>query len=81
MGMASPAIPTVRVVANVNNRTWPTRNISTSAHPDHQWKQHVQAPKQAPKNEYHTVQAGATGAGPFRNGLKTIYIPGYTGPL
>lgn len=80
MTSSTVSLPTVRIVPNANSRVWPTRNISTAAHPQAQWKQHIQASKQAPANEYHTCQAGLTGAGPFKNGLKTIYVPAYTGP-
>jgi hypothetical protein len=77
---ASVAIPTVRVVAYNHSSTMPEVNISTAAHPQLQWKPYQQAPKQAPAHEYPTFQAGLTGAGPFKNGLRTIFISGYTGP-
>ena len=73
-------IKTVRIVAQQHNNAWPTVNVSTSPHPQSQWKTYTQAPKGAPQHEYPTFQAGLTGAGPFRNGLTTIYVPGYTGP-
>lgn len=73
-------IPTVRVVAYAHSNTMPEVNVSTAAHPQTQWKQYQQAPKAAPAHEFPTFQAGLTGAGPFKNGLRTIYIPGYSGP-
>jgi len=76
----------VRVIANssVDRATrCKTVNISTAPHPQHQWKAMLQATGPAANplhNEYPTVIAAATGAGPFSPGFETVYISGYTGP-
>jgi hypothetical protein len=54
-------------------------------HSQAQWKQYLQAtgPAFGPagNNQYPEFAAGLTGAGPFRNGLPTIYIAGFVGPV
>ena len=77
----------VRVIAaatDSRNRV-PTWNISTSKAQDvhFQWPTFLQATgpaARAPAHEWFEVAAGLTGPGPFKNGLKTVYISGYTGP-
>lgn len=77
------ALRMIRVIPNnaVDRATrCKTVNISTGAHPQHQWPQMLQATGPAPRHEWPEVIAAATGAGPFHNGFQTIYIAGYTGP-
>ena len=76
---------TVRVIAAATDRPArvPTYNIATSKTNDkyNQWPTLLQATGPAAQHEYAEIAAGPTGAGPFTNGLKTVYIAGYTGPI
>ena len=77
-------LKTFRVISAAQDRPnrVPTYNISTSKASDlhNQWPTHLQATGPAVHHEYAEIAAGATGAGPFYNKLKTIFIAGYTGP-
>jgi hypothetical protein len=81
------ALPTVRIIPTPLERSAraKTVNVSTAPHPQAQWKQYLQAtgPAFGPagNNQYPEFAAGLTGAGPFRNGLPTIYIAGFVGPV
>ena len=78
------ALKTIRIIAaNDRPNRCPTWNIATTRVPDInlQWPQYIQAGGAALAHEFPEVVAGATGSGPFTNGLKTVYVPGYTGPL
>jgi len=75
------AVPTIRIIANtaVDRATrCKTVNVSTVPHFANHWKQYTQASGKAPAHEFPEVIAGATGAGPFKNGFPTIYVPGFT---
>lgn len=76
----STALKSVRIIAQQKSAAHPTVNVSTAAHPQKQWQQFTQVGAAAPKNEYKTFQAGATGPATANNGLPTIYVPAYTGP-
>jgi hypothetical protein len=74
-----------RVIAAISgNRTHRTVNIITdglAADKHHSVKKISQATPL--RNEFETVQAGATGTNaspPPANGLRTIFISGYNGP-
>ena len=77
---------TVRVISAATDRPnrVPTYNISTSKAGDlhNQWPTYLQATGPAAHHEYAEIAAGLTGpTGRFNNGLKTVYIAGYTGPI
>jgi hypothetical protein len=79
------ALKIVRVIAAAADRPnrVPTYNISTSKAFDvhNQWPTFLQATGPAAHHEYPEIAAGLTGpTGQFKNGLKTVYIAGYTGP-
>lgn len=67
------ALKSIRVLANANNKTLRTVNIVTSQ-TGHTFEQRQQ--QTTDNREWETVQAADAPTA----GLKTVCIPGYTGP-
>src|SRR5277367_6377132 len=80
MAEPNPTFKSCYLQTSAPGTSMPTVNVSTVA-PDKndEWMRYIQQPYADPNHEWPNFLVGLTGAGPFKNGLKTIYIPGFTG--